>query len=296
VVKSLFGDKVVLSSQAGSATFNDATLPGWPAGAIHVGIDGLDGWRSTAKLRVGRAPRGVGDGAILSSRFPMVERTIIVEGWIHASSRLLVDQLFDQVVNNAFPADVDIILTVNEPVPKYVTCRLADSVEPTQYLPQGLRWQTTLVCADPLKYDASNTISAGPVGVSGVATGGRTYPRLYPLVYNVTANGTGNQMVVFNAGTTKTYPVITIHGPIPSGWRVENSTTGEYAGFSTDIGISDTVVIDSQHKTATLNGSGIPGLIVGNWFGLVQGSNTLRLFGNYDPAANFSLTAKSAWR
>lgn len=292
---SIFKDKIVMAHSSGGCAFNDPAMTDWP-GAFQVSVDTLGGWRETAEPNVSRTQRGVGNGDYVAPHFALKSRMLSIGGLIHAPTRLLVDQMFDLLVVNGFPPDLDIQLTRYEPIPKYVKCRLAGKIEDPQYTPQGMRWEATLLCPDPLKYDAVNTIS-GSAGVSGVSTGGMTLPLTLPLIFNVSANGSGNQIIVYNAGTVTSFPVISVHGPLPTGWRVENSTTGDIMSFNIGLGSSvDNLVIDTYNKTALLNGSPITGLLVGTWIGLAPKSNTLRLFGNFDPAAGFSVLGKSAWR
>jgi hypothetical protein len=293
-MSSIQGDWVVISHAYGGCTLNDPALTDWP-NAIKMGVDQVDGWRQTADLNVVRAPRGVGDGDYIANRFPKKSRMLTISGYIMAATRADVDTLFDLLVTKAFPQDIDITLRRNEPIPKYVVCRLAGGIDDVQYMPEGMRWSATVLCADPLKYDAVNTLTAS-AGVSGVSTGGRTYPRTYPLTYNTTANGSNNQVTLVNAGTASTYPKVTVVGPLPSGWRVENSSTGDYFSFDTDLAVTDVLVVDCKNKMATLNGSPINGLISGEWWPLRTATNIIRLYGNYDPAAGFTITAQSAWR
>lgn len=295
-------DKVVVSHEFGGATFNDsvAVAVNWP-GAFEVNIDDLKGWRSTTGVTVIRTPRGTGDGDYIADRFPKKSRMIEVEGYITAPTRAQLDDLFDSVVVQAFPNDVDITITRYEPTPKYVVCRLAGEIEDLGYLVDAhgvdmMRWGATLLCADPLKYDAVNTL-AGSSGVAGVATGGRSYPRTYPLHYNVSSSGGGNQVSLFNEGTTDAPALLDIWGPLPLGWRVELSNTGDFISFNTALSTSsDHLIIDTAAKSALLNGSSVNGLLGGTWWKLRPKANVIRLYGNYDPAAGFTVTAKSAWR
>jgi hypothetical protein len=190
---TILRDKVTVSHVWGTHSFNDPTTLGasWP-NALDVRIDDLGpGWLNSADLRVVSSPRGVGDGDYVANRFAFKSRMLNVEGYINASSRANLDALWDLMQVQAFPENVDITLTRYEPVPKFVVGRLAGELEVVQYFGNegSLRFSTTILCADPFKYDAVNTITGGPVGVSGISTGGRTYPRVYPLVYNITAGG-----------------------------------------------------------------------------------------------------------
>lgn len=294
---TIFGDKVTLSHALGSCAFNDAaSLGAWP-GASRVRLDDLAGWGSTADLNVIKSSKGTGDGDYLATRFPAKSRLIMASGYVVVPGRAALDSVWDLLSIQAFPVDLDIVLTRYEPVPKYVTARVAGPIEQVQYFPAegALRFEVPLICADPFKYDAVNTLS-GSAGVAGVSTGGRVYPRTYPLTWNITAAGSGNSITLFNVGTAKSYPIINIHGPLPSGWRVENSTTGDEEAFAVDLLSSDILVIDNQQKSALFNGAPVSGLLAGTWWPLARGSNTIRLFGNYDAAAGFTVSAKSAWR
>lgn len=297
-MSTILGDKVTCVSTAGSIAFNNAASVGadWP-GAIKVCIDDLPGWDDTVDLNVISTPRGFGDGNYTSPRFPAKARMLTVAGYAVATSRLTLDQLFDKIALVAFPQDVDITLTRFQPIPKYVKARLAGSIDLVQYHGSegGLRFETTLLCSDPFKYDAVNTLS-GSSGVAGLSTGGRTYPRVYPLVYGTTAQGSGNQVILTNIGTAPTYPIFTITGPLSSGWRLENSTTAEEESFDIGLSAGDVLVINNNTKSATLNGNPINGLLNGDWWSLAQGGNVIKLFGDYNATASFTVTAVSRWR
>ena len=296
-MSTILNDKVTISHSLGTCSFNDPpSLADWP-GAVKVRMDVLDGWRETASLNPITTPRGVGDGDYIASRFPAKSRMLQIEGYVTAGSRATLDSLLDLVAIQAFPDNIDITLTRYEPVPKYVVGRVVGPIDPIQYFGNegALRFATTILCADPFKYDALNTIS-GAAGIAGVSTGGRTYPRTYPLFYNITAAGSGNSVTVYNAGTAKSYPTITVTGPLPSGWRVENSTWNEQESFDVDLAATDILVINNQTKSALLNGAPVNGLLSGSWWSLRPKSNVIRLFGNYDPLAGFTISAKSVWR
>ncbi len=295
---TILGDKVTCVSPSGSTSFNDlpTLAANWP-GAIKVNIDDIPQWSDTVDLDVISTSRGFGDGAYTAKRFPAKSRVLSVAGYAVAANRALLDSIMDLVIANAFPQDVDIVLTRFEPVPKYVTGRLAGSVQVTQYHGKegGLRFEATILCSDPFKYDASNTLS-GTSGIAGLSTGGRTYPRVYPLVFGTTAQGAGNQVLLTNIGTAPALPIFTIHGPIASGWRLENSTTGAEQSFDIGLSLGDTLIIDNGAKSAMLNGSLINGLINGDWWTLARGPNIVKLFGDYNSTASFTVTAVSRWR
>lgn len=295
---TILGDKITCVSSAGSISFNNKPALGtdWP-GAIKANIDDMPDWPQTVDLNVISTPRGFGDGAYTAPRFPAKSRVLTVGGYIVAPSRATLDAMWDRVALYAFPQDVDIRFTRYESVPKYVTARLAGPISITQYLGAegALRFETTLLCSDPFKYDASNTLS-GTSGVAGVSTGGRTYARVYPLVYGTAAQGSGNQVILTTIGTAPSTPFFTIHGPLASGWRLENSTTGAEEAFDIDLTTGDVLTIDNASKTALLNGNPVNGLLSGDWWTLAQGANVIKLFGDYNATASFTVTAVSRWR
>jgi hypothetical protein len=297
-VPTILGDKVTCISSAGAVAFNNAASIGvdWP-GAIKVCIDDVPQWQDTVDLNVISVPRGFGDGAYTAARFPAKSRVLTVGGYVVAPTRLLLDQTFDRMALLAFPQDEDIQFTRFEPIPKYVTARVAGPITVEQYHGRegGLRFEATLLCSDPFKYDALNTL-AGSSGVAGLSTGGRTYPRVYPLVYGTTAQGSANQVILSNIGTAKTYPKFQIDGPLASGWRLENSTTGDEESFDITLSTGDILVIDNGAKSAYLNGNLVNGLLNGDWWQLAQGTNVVKLFGDYNATASFTVTAVSRWR
>lgn len=297
-MSTILGDKITCVSSAGSIAFNNAAslAVDWP-GAIKVRVDQLPGWDDTVDLNVISVPRGFGDGAYTASRFPAKSRMLTVGGYLVAPTRAALDALWDRVALYAFPQDVDITFTRFQPVPKYVTARLASPISVEQYhgAEGGMRFEATLLCSDPFKYDALNTLS-GSSGVAGLSTGGRTYPRVYPLVYGTTALGSGNQVLLVNVGTAPTYPVFTINGPLASGWRLENSTTGAEESFDIDLSTGDILTIDNGTRQAYLNGNLVNGLLNGDWWSLAAGGNVIKLFGDYNATASFTVTAVSRWR
>lgn len=297
---TILRDRVTCVSSVDSVSFNNAAslATDWPAGAIKVCIDDLPEWDDTVDLNVISVPRGFGDGAYTAPRFPAKSRVVTVGGYIVATSRLALDQTYDALASSAFPQDVDIRFTRFAPIPKYVTARLAGPIQQPQYQGDGfgLRFELVLLCSDPFKYDALNTL-AGSSGVAGLSTGGRTYKRVYPLVYGTTAQGSGNQVILTNIGTAPALPVFTINGPLSSGWRLENSTTGAEESFDITLSIGDVLTIDNGAKTATLNGNLVSGLLNGDWWTIApNSSNVIKLFGDYNATASFTVTAVSRWR
>ena len=64
--------------------------------------------------------------------------------------------------------------------------------------------------------------------------------------------GTSTNLIT-NYGWTTTYPVITIIGPCIDP-RIDDVTTGEFLQFDTTMVANDTLVINTDLRTVTLNG------------------------------------------
>jgi len=120
---------------------------------------------------------------------------------------------------------------------------------------------------DPLIYDsllhAQDVFSANPVT-------GRTYNRTYNMTYGAGfANG-----ILNNSGNTTTYPLITITGPCVNP-QVNNISSGQFLKINYTLAISDTLILDTQLRTVTLNGVNRRALLdnSSSWFALSSGTS-----------------------
>lgn len=129
-----------------------------------------------------------------------------------------------------------------------------------------------LFCPDPRIYDDA---SQGAVLTPG-ATVGRTYSRIYPLVY-ATPTGTSNAFVNFtNSGNVTVFPTYTLTGAMVNP-RIINSTTGQAINVSLTMSAADTLVIDPDLRSITLNGDPARNVLTNSstWFGLPPGTSTI---------------------
>ena len=122
-------------------------------------------------------------------------------------------------------------------------------------------------CPDGRIYDdtlqSQNIYSSSPVS-------GRTYNRTYNLTYGTGyANG-----IISNAGNTTTFPLITITGPCVNP-QVSNITSGQFLKINYTLAISDTLVLDTNYRTVTLNGVNRRALLdnSSSWFALSPGTS-----------------------
>lgn len=278
----------------GTWTFNDPnTLPG---GVYELGINILDGWDDTVPVDVLVSSRGSRDGDIPSDHFPMRSRHLTLSGWMSCTSRTAALQAWTSLCRDAFPANVDLTLTRAEPdATKQLTVRRAGTIErPTATNMSGpdFRFIVPLQAFDPLKYATTQDINA-TTGVSGGSVGGVVVPVKVPVVF--AGVSVGNLLSVTNAGSHDTKPITTITGPLPSGWRWENDTTGTLMLLDVTLGAGDTLILDHQSELVILNGAVASPMITGDWWPVVPGTNVLRLFGDFDPAATVTVTGRSAW-
>lgn len=126
-------------------------------------------------------------------------------------------------------------------------------------------------CPDPLIY-SDNLQQLDIFSLNQVT--GRTYNRVYNMLY-----GDGNQVatLIHNEGWTNTYPVITITGPCLNP-LVINQTTGAFLLVNYNLQTSDTLVLDTNLKSVTLNGVNRRSLLTNNstWFSIPAGYTNLK--------------------
>jgi hypothetical protein len=288
---SIFSDKVTIGDLL---IFNDPVE--YPVGIVGRGwgCDVLNGWDRTPPVDAPYTDIGMVDGEIAGEFFAAKGRFIDVGGWVHAFDRATADALWDQIVLG-FRRNEELVLTRFEPVPKLMRVRRVAPVERFPTGPEAFRWGTTVKAGDPFKYGVSPIILSA--GVAGFASGGRTYPRMYPLEYDTTLSGEGEKVTIVNSGTANSKNlVIELTGPLVKGaWRLVNETSEELLKFDVGLLAGDSLVINFMTETALLNGAVVSASIIGDFWDLEPGTNVIKLYADYDPAAGFTATAYPAW-
>ena len=137
-------------------------------------------------------------------------------------------------------------------------------------------------CPDPRYYDdalqSTNLINA-------TTTAGRTYNRVYTQPPSAGYNnpylsgmyyggGAGSPNLITNNGWATSSPVITIQGPCINP-RVTDVTAGYYLQVDTTLGTADTLVLDTDLRTVTLNGINRRALLNNSstWFAAPPGTS-----------------------
>jgi hypothetical protein len=134
-----------------------------------------------------------------------------------------------------------------------------------------------LHATDPRVYSAvQHTVSTG----LGTATGGLVFPATFPATFG--SGSAGGQIVASNAGSVKTYPTLTVSGPVdnPIISHVEQGLSLILTG---SLVSGDTLVFNAEPRARTvlLNGANAENLLTTpGWFGLTPGTNTIRYSNN----------------
>lgn len=137
-------------------------------------------------------------------------------------------------------------------------------------------------CPDPRYYD--NTEQTTDL-INATTVAGRTYNRVYTTAASSGSNnpltagmyfggGAGAPNLITNNGWTTTYPLITIQGPAINP-KVTNVTAGLFLLVDTTLGTSDTLVLNTDLRTVTLNGISRRALLnnASTWFAAPPGTS-----------------------
>lgn len=137
-------------------------------------------------------------------------------------------------------------------------------------------------CPDPRYYD--DTLKSTNLSGSTAGTLGRTYNRVYTSPAQPGANpletgmyfggGSTSVNLITNDGWTTTYPTITITGTAINP-RINNLTTGQFLKFNCTLAVTDTMVIDTNYRTITINNVSRRAVLDNNssWFAAPPGTS-----------------------
>lgn len=125
---------------------------------------------------------------------------------------------------------------------------------------------------------------------------GRTYNRVYPMLYN-NSTGSSNTFAAFsNSGNVTVFPSLTLTGTMTNP-VVSNQTTGQQLKLNVTLGASDSLVIDTDTKTITLNGYAARNLLdaTSSWFGFPPGSTTIGIVSSGTATGTMSVTYRNGY-
>lgn len=287
---TIFRHKVV----SNTVTFNEAVNA--PAGALQWGVDIMDGWKNTGDPEESAVELGsYRDGQSSSSFWPVRNRFVTIGGYAVAASEAGAEALSDVLVRDAFPRNQLLTVTRYEGIPKFVLAKRSSPVEfDWTAVQNGFRWLTTLSCDDPFKYGTTTFTASG--GVAGSSVTGHTFPVTFPMTFSGTGNTTTGISLINHGTAYSPHFTATINGTLAKGaWRLSNDTTAKYIGYNVALSTTDLLVIDFRNQIATLNGVLLTSDYIGDFWQLAPGSNTIRLYAEYDVNALASITGYSAW-
>lgn len=272
------------------AVFND------PFDQDYVGVltsvGGLDGAEvvESAEQLVGM------DGGIHGDFF-LGRRPISLEGLIlNPLSTIERNERMNRISRAAQALRRDAVLSwTPDGMPKqYVAVR---TQQPTRF--EG-GWQKTfqlsLVSADPRIY-SYDVHSAQMIASAPATSAGFSFPLRFPLVFVPTApNG---QLVVTNSGTTVTYPILRVQGPVFNP-QITNFTTGQSLSLTYSLQTGEYLSVDTLNRTILLNGESSRysalDFLNSEWWGLVPGANDIRFnLGQFSIGAFLRLDWRDAW-
>lgn len=233
-----------IETTSGSINLND------PANGYYLQPD-LEGLTGLPELRTTSGVNAGADGGWTSAQF-YDARLININGVIvdtdvaqleakrQALASLVAQGRLDQLTLK-FVSEAGNVYTVQVRVTS-LEMALQQSRASQQYLLQ-------LRADDPLIYDDAGGSGAEAIIHVQQALGGFEIPFEFPL----TIGGGSDSTIVDNLGSESVQPIITLYGPLRSP-TVVNKTTNQQLQILADLAGTDTVVIDTQLKTITLNG------------------------------------------
>lgn len=147
--------------------------------------------------------------------------------------------------------------------------------------------QVDFFCPYPFYFD--NVLNTASLVVSNPL--GRTYNRIFNVLYGGGSSATTTSIT--NNGWATAYPTITLNGPITNP-TLGNSTQGNYLSFSGTYTNTDSLVVNLENKTITLNGVSARNLLTsGTWFSAPPGTSQFYMTGTSTTAG--LTTATVTW-
>ena len=227
--------------------FNDFEFGGGDSVYQILSVEGLE---SLPDIRNQDDNRGYQDGMFTGRDF-LSGRSIMIDMYVFGQSGTSMQANMDLLQRNLVPQQqgtglLQFQLPNNSLQRINARVRRRDVKIDIDYSSGRGRALYEFFCPDPRYYD--DTLNTSDITATATPTG-RTYDRVYDLDYGGGA-GTG---IITNNGWATTYPTITITGPATNP-RVINNSTGQSLLIDYTLQTTDTLVIDTDYRTVTING------------------------------------------
>lgn len=263
--------------------------------AVDWRMQTLDGWDSADVEENAENKQGA-DGAFDANNY--YGARLVTVGGMFTAPTYEEREAAEYRLRQAVPIRGRLVqLRIDEVVPKYVLGRRSGRLKVTPLDDVHSKWETTLLCPDPLKYGLV------PVYVSlSVAppAAGLAPPWTPPITLPARASGI-DTVTVTNTGQYDTQPVVRITGP-GSSIQITNQATGLTLAYDLTLGATDFLLADCHAGVALLNGtaprSPAPGSTVTSRWVVQPGDNTLHMAAtltNPDLLPTASVQFNPAW-
>jgi hypothetical protein len=261
--------------------------------APFVDIDKVKGLDSAPYRETFRDHEGV-DGGFIDAEFE-TGRDISLEGVAYCDVNA-VETYLDSLKANFAPVTASIPFY-------YKAAGLGERVIFVK--PRGVRYdwesarrtgetpiQFSMYAEDPRIYD--NNLISIVIPYGGAATTGFGFNLGFNLDFGVAIPPFGSFIV--NSGNRPTPAIMTIVGPVVNP-RIINDTDSKSLNFTITLTGADSLVIDLDRRTVTLNGStnARNTLTTSDWFYFRPGNTFIR-FGGASGSGNLTIAYRSAWR
>lgn len=214
------------------------------------------------------------DGGWLSSQFYSY-REIVIRGTVNGEScqdaaEKLCNLQTSIRIRQALPLDIMTAIGVNYHTDVYLTDFNLDIDSKRIH-----EFQMTLVAPDPNFFitDPDDPESGWiEQTFTKIVGGGYVTPYVLPVAWEPS----GQPTVINNPTDSVIYPQIILEGEYTNP-RINNVSTGEFIQVNVTTAPGDTIIIDMQNRTITLNGSSILATRTGTWWGLQPGQTLVSL-------------------
>jgi hypothetical protein len=233
------------------------------------GVRSAEGFAGMA-TRVITTVRAGRHGSINRTRHRQ-DRQISWEGTLHGGGD--PDQAwweYQQVARalaSAQDEDRELHYTLGQGLPLFARVRLEELSAPIQVGPNAIKYQATVRAQDPRGYSTiEQTAQTGPIAQSATPAGTIVFPLKFPFRFSALTTG---GLLVYNAGTVGTPPVIELDGYLLNPVVQLGDRRLVFAG---EIAEGDTLTIDTDKRTVMLNGTanrrGLLDSVQSRWFEL----------------------------